>query len=108
MPYVTQVLKDVQGPVVAVSDWASAIPDLIRPYVPTDMTTLGTDGFGFSDTRPAARRYFHIDGPSMAVRALQMLAARGEVDASVPVEAARRYRLDDVTAGASGNEGGDS
>ena len=62
----------------------------------------------YGDTRPAARRFFHIDGPSMAVRALQALAARGEVDASVPQEAASRYRLSDVTAGASGNEGGDS
>ena len=69
---------------------------------------LGADGFGFSDTRPAARRFFHIDGPSMAVRALQSLADRGEVDRSVPLEAARRYRLSDVTAGSSGNEGGDS
>ena len=44
----------------------------------------------------------------MAVRALQSLAERGEVDRSVPLEAARRYRLSDVTAGSSGNEGGDS
>ena len=58
-----------------------------------DFASLGADGFGFSDTRPAARRFFHIDGPSMAVRALQALAERGEVDRSVPLEAARRYRL---------------
>ena len=85
-----------------------AVQDQIAQWVPSDFSSLGADGFGFSDTRPAARRFFHIDGPSMAVRALQALAARGEVDASVPLEAASRYRLSDVTAGASGNEGGDS
>jgi len=93
---------------VAVSDYMRAVQDQIRQWVPGDFTSLGADGFGFFDTRPAARRFFHIDGPSMAVRALQSLAERGEVDRSAPLEAARRYRLSDVTAGASGNEGGDS
>ena len=108
VPWVTQKLADRQGPVVAVSDYMRAVQDQIRQWVPADFASLGADGFGFSDTRPAARRYFHIDGPSMAVRALQSLARRGEVPGTVPVEAARRYRLSDVTAGASGNEGGDS
>jgi pyruvate dehydrogenase E1 component len=76
--------------------------------VPGDFASLGADGFGFSDTRPAARRYFHIDGPSVVVRTLQMLARRGEVDAAVPGQAAEKYRLLDVTAGTSGNEGGES
>ena len=62
------------------------------------------DGFGFSDTRAAARRFFKIDGPSIAVRALQLLARRGEVDAAVPAQAAEKYRLDDVNAGASGSD----
>ena len=76
--------------------------------MPGDFASLGADGFGFSDTRPAARRFFHIDGPSIAVRALQMLAKRGEIDASVAREAAERYQLLDVTAGTSGNAGGES
>ncbi|WP_156755476.1 pyruvate dehydrogenase (acetyl-transferring), homodimeric type [Actinokineospora pegani] len=98
VPYVTQALKGAQGPVVAVSDWMSAVPDLIRPWVPTDMTTLGTDGFGFSDTRPAARRHFLVDAESIAVGVLAALARRGEVDRSLVAEAARRYKIDDVRA----------
>ncbi len=104
----TRKLQDAPGPVVAVSDYMRAVQDQIEQWVPGDFASLGADGFGFSDTRPAARRYFHIDGPSVAVRALQSLAARGEVDRSVPQEAANRYRLHDVTAGQSGNEGGDA
>jgi pyruvate dehydrogenase E1 component len=98
VPYVTQVLNDVNGPVVAVSDWMRAVPDLIRPWVPADMLTLGTDGFGFSDTRPAARRHFLVDAESIAVGVLTALARRGEVDQDKVVEAARTYRIDDVSA----------
>ena len=108
VPYVTQRLQDAPGPVVAVSDYMRQVQDQIGPWVPGDFASLGADGFGFSDTRPAARRFFHIDGPSVAVRALQMLAKRGEIDPSVAREAAERYRLLDVTAGTSGNAGGES
>jgi len=108
VPFVTQKLAEAPGPVVAVSDYMRAVQDQIAPWVPGDFISLGADGFGFSDTRAAARRYFHIDGPSVVVRALQMLAKRGEIDASVALEAARKYRLLDVTAGASGNAGGES
>ena len=106
-PFVTRQLQDTHGPVVAVTDYMKAVPDQIRPWVPEEFSALGTDGFGFSDTRPAARRFFHVDGPSITVRALQMLAARGWIDADVPARAAQRYRLLDVTAGESGNEGGE-
>jgi pyruvate dehydrogenase E1 component len=108
VPFVTQKLQDAPGPVVAVSDYMRAVQDQIAPWVPQDFISLGADGFGFSDTRAAARRYFHIDGPSVVVRALQMLAKRGEIDASVARDAANKYRLLDVTAGTSGNPGGES
>jgi pyruvate dehydrogenase E1 component len=108
VPFVTQKLQDTQGPVIAVSDYMRAVQDQIAPWVPQDFISLGADGFGFSDTRAAARRYLHIDGPSVVVRALQMLAKRGDIDASVPQEAAQRYRLLDVSAGTSGNAGGES
>ncbi|HEY5248561.1 MAG TPA: pyruvate dehydrogenase (acetyl-transferring), homodimeric type, partial [Dermatophilaceae bacterium] len=108
VPFVTQKLKDAPGPVIAVSDYMRAVQDQIAPWVPQDFISLGADGFGFSDTRAAARRYFHIDGPSVVVRALQMLAKRGELDPSVALKAAESYHLLDVTAGASGNAGGES
>jgi pyruvate dehydrogenase E1 component len=108
VPYVTQRLQDAPGPVIAVSDYMRQVQDQIGPWVPGDFAALGADGFGFSDTRPAARRFFHIDGPSIVVRALQMLAKRGELDPSLAREAAERYRLLDVTAGTSGNAGGES
>ena len=84
------------------------VQDQIAQWVPSDFHSLGADGFGFSDTRAAARRYFHIDGPSMAVRTLQALAARGDIEAAVPGQAAERYRLLDVTAGNSGGTGGEA
>ncbi len=87
-----------RGPFIAVSDWMRAVPEQIRPWVPGTYVTLGTDGFGFSDTRPAARRYFNTDAESQVVAVLEALARDGEIDPSVPVAAARQYRIDDVQA----------
>ena len=108
MPYLTQKLADAGGPVLGVSDYTHSLPDMIRPWVPGDYATLGADGFGFSDTRAAARRYFKIDGPSIAVRALEQLVAQGKLDASIPQQAIDKYRLHDVSAGTSGTAGGDA
>ena len=98
VPYVTDKLKEAEGPVVAVSDFMRAVPDQIAKWVPTDFHALGADGFGFADTRPAARRFFHIDAESVVVQVLQALAARGEVKPETVQEAFAKYRIDDPTA----------
>jgi pyruvate dehydrogenase E1 component len=97
-PYVTQALADTAGPAVAVSDWMRGVSEQIRPWVPNTYVTLGTDGFGFSDTRPAARRYFNTDAESVVVAVLEALARDGEIDPSVAIAAAKEYRIDDVLA----------
>jgi pyruvate dehydrogenase E1 component len=107
-PFVTAKLEATEGPVVAVSDFAHSVPDQIRQFVPRQYATLGADDFGFSDTRAAARRFFHIDGPSVVVRALEALAEEGKVDPYAAAQAIERYRLHDVTAGTSGSAGGES
>ena len=106
--YITRKLQDAAGPVVAVSDFMHAVQDQIRPWVPQRFASLGAEGFGFSDTRPAARRFFKIDGPSIVVRTLQALAEDGAVDRGLSAQAIDKYRLYDVTAGTSGNAGGES
>ncbi|MDX2375437.1 pyruvate dehydrogenase (acetyl-transferring), homodimeric type [Microbacterium sp. LRZ72] len=106
--YVTEKLRDTPGPVIAVSDFMHAVQDQIRPWVEHNFWTLGADGFGFSDTRAAARRYFKIDGPSMVVRTLQALADEGTIERAVVAEAIEKYRLHEVAAGTTGNAGGES
>ena len=108
VPFVTQQLAGATGPIVAVTDYMKAVPDQIRQFLPNEFASLGADGFGFSDTRPAARRFFKIDGPSLVVRTLQSLAEEGAVDRSLAARAIEKYRLHDVTAGTSGNAGGES
>ncbi|RWA15210.1 pyruvate dehydrogenase (acetyl-transferring), homodimeric type [Mycolicibacterium brumae] len=98
IPHVTRALSETAGPVVAVSDWMRAVPEQIRPWVPGTYLTLGTDGFGFSDTRPAARRYFNTDAESVVVGVLVALARDGAIDMSVAAEAAKEYQIDDVQA----------
>jgi pyruvate dehydrogenase E1 component len=107
-PYVTTALEGAAGPVVAVSDWMRAVPDAISRWVPGDWTSLGTDGFGRSDTRAALRRHFRIDPESIAVSVLSELARRGEIDAAVPQKAVEQYdlRSDDVPADKDTTDGG--
>ncbi|MDN5771443.1 MAG: pyruvate dehydrogenase (acetyl-transferring), homodimeric type [Microlunatus sp.] len=108
VPYVTRKLADAEGPIIASTDYMSAVPDQIRQFLPNAFATLGADDHGFSDTRAAARRFFHIDVHSMVVRALQELAAAGDVPSSASKEAAEKYQLLDVNAGTTGNVGGDA
>nr|WP_231713690.1 pyruvate dehydrogenase (acetyl-transferring), homodimeric type [Arthrobacter sp. zg-Y916] len=108
VPFVTQQMAGATGPIVASSDYMKALPDQIRQFLPNEFASLGADGFGFADTRAAARRFFKIDSHSMVVRSLEMLARRKEVDASAPQEAISKYHLLDVTKGSSGNAGGDA
>jgi pyruvate dehydrogenase E1 component len=108
MPYVTAKLVGSDGPFLGVSDYMHAVPDMIRQWIPGNYATLGADGFGFSDTRAAARRAFKIDGPSIVVRVLEQLVEQGKIDPSVPAQAIEKYRLHDVNAGTSGATGGDA
>jgi len=108
VPYLTQKLQGAEGPFVATTDYDHLVADQVRQWIPGRYATLGADGFGFSDTRAAARRHFKIDGPSTVVRVLQQLAREGKVAADAPARAIERYQLLDVTAGTSGNAGGDA
>jgi pyruvate dehydrogenase E1 component len=107
-PYVTRKLESAPGPVVAVSDFMRAVPDQIEPWVPSDWVSLGTDGFGCSDTRGALRRHFKVDAASIVVATLTALARRGEVKPDAPREAIERYQLLDVRAAGAGNTLGES
>ncbi len=97
-PFVTERLADVEGPVVAVSDYQRAVPDQIARWVPGQWQSLGTDGFGLADTRPAARRFFQVDAESIVVAVLRELATRGEVKAETVSAAFDELRVNDPQA----------
>ena len=107
-PYVTQALMGTTGPVVAVSDWMRAVPDQISRWVPNGWASLGTDGFGRSDTRAALRRHFHVDAESVATAVLAELARRGDVAEDLPAKAIERYALreEQVPVGKDNEVGG--
>ncbi|MGZ5102293.1 MAG: alpha-ketoglutarate dehydrogenase [Usitatibacter sp.] len=91
-PWVAKQLPRGGTPVVAASDYVSAVPDLIRPWIADPYLALGTDGFGRSDTRANLRRFFEVDRHSIALAAL---SAMGDARAG---EAARRYGIDRESA----------
>jgi pyruvate dehydrogenase E1 component len=89
--WVEESLKNTRGPVIAASDYVSAVADLIRPYAPGNFVALGTDGFGRSDTRAALRAFFEVDARNIAVAALAALQS------SSTAEALNRYGIDRVS-----------
>jgi pyruvate dehydrogenase E1 component len=104
--YVTQRLAGRPGPVIAVSDWMRAVQDQISEWVPQEFTSLGTDGWGMSDTRGALRRHFLVDAESITVQTLTMLAKSGEFDQAQLAGAIERYQLHDPAAADAGNTEG--
>ena len=98
VPYVTSVLADVAGPIVAVTDYLKSVPDQIARFVPRPFIPLGTDGFGLSDTRAALRRHFEIDAAHIVVAVLDGLAAQGVLGADVVAGAIARFEIDPEVA----------
>ena len=104
--YISTKLEGHGGPVVAVSDYMRAVQDQIAPWVDAPFYSLGTDGFGLSDTRGALRRHFKVDAQSIAVAVLQQLCDQGEIKQSIVIQAMEKYRIHDVSAADAGNTEG--
>jgi pyruvate dehydrogenase E1 component len=94
VPYVTRVLGGGAGPVVAVTDYIKAWPDMIARWVPRRFVPLGTDGFGRSDTREALRRHFEVDAEHIVAATLAALCAEGAVSAGVASKAIKDLGID--------------
>ncbi|MGI9585271.1 MAG: pyruvate dehydrogenase (acetyl-transferring), homodimeric type [Acidimicrobiia bacterium] len=91
---VTSQLETSKGPIVAVTDYMRAVPDQVAPYVPRSFSTLGTDGYGRSDSREELRAFFEVDTHHVVVAVLSALARDGEIDADIARDAIRRYGID--------------
>jgi pyruvate dehydrogenase E1 component len=104
--YLTKKLKGQEGPVIAVSDFMRAVQDQIAAYVPGKFKSLGTDGFGLSDTRGALRRHFKVDAESIVIATLASLAESGEIKSKVVREAIEKYQIHDISAADPGNTEG--
>jgi len=104
--YISKKLDGYKGPVIAVSDYMRSVQDQVAPWVDAPFYSLGTDGFGLSDTRGALRRHFKVDAESIAVAVLQQLSNQGDIRASVVTKAMEKYRIDDVLAADAGNTEG--
>jgi pyruvate dehydrogenase E1 component len=108
IPFISELLSGHDGPIVAVSDWMKLVPEQLRPYLKQDFATLGTDGWGLSDTRGALRRHFLIDAESIVVQSLISLSKNGEIKHRIVKEAIIKYKLDDPSAADPGSTAGDS
>jgi pyruvate dehydrogenase E1 component len=94
LSYVETLLANEKGPFVAVSDTIKSVPDQIAQWVPGGLTTLGTDGFGRSDTRPRLRRFFEIDAELTVIATLHALAEKGTVERKLVAQAIKDLDVD--------------
>jgi pyruvate dehydrogenase E1 component len=85
--YVEKLLENEKGTFIAVSDFMRIVPDQIAPWVPGGLFTLGTDGFGRSETRANLRRFFEVDAESTVIGTLYALAQKGHLEKSVVAQA---------------------
>jgi pyruvate dehydrogenase E1 component len=92
--YLEELRGHEKGPFIAVSDNIKLVPDQIAPWVPGGLTTLGTDGFGRSDTRERLRRFFEVDAELTVVATLYALAEKGQIERSVVARAIRELDVD--------------
>ena len=104
--FITNQLKGQKGPVIAVSDFMRSVQDQIAPWVTQPFYSLGTDGFGLSDTRGALRRHFKVDAESIVIASLSRLAQLGSVKKKSINDAIRKYQIHDVRAAEAGNTEG--
>jgi len=92
--HVEQKLEGAVGPVVAATDYIKLFAEQIRPFVKGSYVTLGTDGFGRSDTREALRHFFEVDRRWVALAALKALADEGKISRETVAAALVKYELD--------------
>jgi pyruvate dehydrogenase E1 component len=97
-PFVTESLAESGGPIVAVTDFMRSVPDQVSRWMPRSFTSLGTDGFGRSDTREVLRHYFEVDAGHVVVAVLSGLATEGSVPTGAVAEAIERYGIDPGSA----------
>jgi len=93
-PWVTRCLKDAPGALVAASDYVKALPDSIDRWLPRPLATLGTDGFGRSESRTALRNFFEVDYRYVVVATLGALAREGKLEAAVVTQAIEALGID--------------
>jgi pyruvate dehydrogenase E1 component len=94
VPYVQRALESGDGPVIAVTDFVKLVPDQVASWMPQPFVSLGTDGYGLSDTRAALRRHFETDAAHIVVATLWGLFVQGDVKADAVIDAARHYGID--------------
>lgn len=95
LPFIAQQLANHQGPIVVSTDYIRAVPEQVRAYLPKgrNMTVLGTDGFGRSDTRANLRRFFEVDRYHVVIAALKSLADEGTIEKTKVAEAIKKYGI---------------
>jgi pyruvate dehydrogenase E1 component len=98
IPLVTKLMSESAGPIVAVTDYMTLVPDQVAKWMPRDFITLGTDGYGRSDSRAALRRFFETDSGHVVAASLAGLVRTGRIKPAAVTDAMERYGIDPEAA----------
>jgi pyruvate dehydrogenase E1 component len=94
VPYVTECLADAPGVLVAASDYLKTLPNMIAPWMPRRLASLGTDGFGRSEVRASLRNFFEVDARFIVLATLHELQREGKIQAAVVQKAIKDLEID--------------
>ena len=92
--YLEKLLSRQEGPFIAATDYMKMVPDQIQKWVPGIYKTLGTDGYGRSDSRAALREHFEVDARFIVLSTLNALAEKGDIEKRDVVKAIKKYKID--------------
>ena len=92
--FVQKCLEKREGPIIAASDYTRSFSDQIRPYIDKSFYSLGTDGYGRSDTRKNLRKFFEVDKEHIVAYTLSALAKEQLVESKQAEKAIKKYKID--------------
>jgi pyruvate dehydrogenase E1 component len=94
MPYIKKVLENEEGFFVAASDYMKVLPESISKWIPGDIISLGTDGFGRSDGRAELRNFFEVDAKYITISALSLMSKHNKIKSSFVRQAIKDLGID--------------
>ena len=93
LTYLEKCLKGRSGPIIAATDYVRVHADQIRPYIKSNFYSLGTDGYGRSDTRKKLREFFEVNKESIVVNTLSALSSEQKISSKVVKQAMSKYKI---------------
>jgi pyruvate dehydrogenase E1 component len=92
--FIQEQITDSESPIIASTDYMKSFADQVSNFIPNHFVSLGTDGYGRSDSREALRSFFEVDRYYIVIAALKALSDQNKIDVSMVADAIKKYNID--------------